>query len=145
VEKQLHFVWQKMASMCVSMILKQKATDIEETVNLVKSFGGDSCGYAADVSSNSEMVSLVCSCEEKLGPLNVMVANAGIAQVKSLLALSQQEVGRIFDVNTLGVFNCFQAAANQMISHGSGGKLIAAASIASFREFPMLSHYSATK
>lgn len=44
-----------------------------------------------------------------------------------------------------GVFNCYKAAAEQMISQGSGGKLLGAASIVAFKPFALLSHYSASK
>ena len=36
---------------------------------------------------------------QELGPLNTMVANAGIAQVKPLLDLTEQDVRRMFEVN----------------------------------------------
>ncbi len=62
-----------------------------------------------------------------LGPLTVMVANAGIAQVKPLLELSEDDVRRIFEVNVFGVFNCYNAAAKQMIKQGGGGKILGAA------------------
>ena len=35
----------------------------------------------------------------ELGPLNTMVANAGIAQVKALLDLTEQDLKRMFEVN----------------------------------------------
>jgi NAD(P)-dependent dehydrogenase (short-subunit alcohol dehydrogenase family) len=44
-----------------------------------------------------------------------------------------------------GVYNCYSTAAKQMISQGSGGKLLGAASIVAFKPFPLLSHYSASK
>ena len=74
-----------------------------------------------------------------------MIANAGIAQVKPLLELTPQDVHRMFDINFHGVFNCYQAAAKQMIAQGTGGKLIGAASIVAFKPFALLSHYSASK
>tara|TARA_R110002003_G_scaffold45_12_gene3553 strand:+ start:7006 stop:7482 length:477 start_codon:yes stop_codon:yes gene_type:complete len=49
------------------------------------------------------------------------------------------------DAPVNGVFNCYSAAARQMISQGSGGKLLGAASIVAFKPFPLLSHYSASK
>ena len=39
----------------------------------------------------------------------------------------------------------YKTAAEQMISQGSGGKLLGAASIVAFKPFPLLSHYSASK
>ena len=80
-----------------------------------------------------------------LGPLSVMVANAGIAQVKPLLELTSPDVHNMFEVNFHGVFNCYTAAARRFISQKSKGKIIGAASIVAFKPFPLLSHYSATK
>ncbi|KAL8724140.1 MAG: hypothetical protein Q9166_008113 [cf. Caloplaca sp. 2 TL-2023] len=82
---------------------------------------------------------------ERLGPLNVMVANAGIAQVKEVLDLAEEDVERMFNVNFFGVFNCYQIAAKQFIKQGTPGKILGAASIVAFRPFALLSHYSASK
>lgn len=56
-----------------------------------------------------------------------MVANAGIAQVKPVLDLTDADVKRMFDVNVFGVFNCYSVAAKQLIKQGGGGKLIGCA------------------
>lgn len=78
-----------------------------------------------------------------------MVANAGIAQVKPLLDLTEEDVERMFAVNVFGVHNCYSVAAKQMIRQGpmssSIYKLIGCASIVAFKPFPLLSHYSASK
>ncbi|RYO69438.1 hypothetical protein AA0113_g4090 [Alternaria arborescens] len=74
-----------------------------------------------------------------------MVANAGIAQVKALLDLTEQDLKRMFEVNVYGVYNCYATAAKQMIEQGSGGKILGAASIVAFKPFALLSHYSASK
>lgn len=78
------------------------------------------------------------------------VANAGIAQVKSLLDLTPADFERMFRINVFGVHNCHSTAAKQLISQGNctleqPGKLLAAASIVAFKPFPLLSHYSASK
>ena len=73
------------------------------------------------------MESLVSTCAEKLGPLTVMIANAGVAHVKGILEMTDQDIRGVFDVNVIGVFNCYSAAAKQMIKQGSGGKIIGAA------------------
>ncbi|KAF2762332.1 NAD(P)-binding protein, partial [Pseudovirgaria hyperparasitica] len=101
--------------------------------------------YAADVSVLPEVEALVAHSVSSLGPLSTMVANAGIAQVKPLLDLSEQDLRRMFEVNVFGVYNCYASAARQMIAQGGGGKILGAASIVAFKPFPMLSHYSASK
>ncbi|KAK4039268.1 hypothetical protein C8A01DRAFT_16710 [Parachaetomium inaequale] len=110
--------------------------------------------HPADVTSPADIASLIHSSAATLGPLDTMVANAGIAQVKPLLDLTPEDFRRVFDVNVAGVHHCFQAAAKQMIaqdlSHQTPGeeirgRLIAAASIVAFKPFALLGHYSASK
>lgn len=48
------------------------------------------------------------------------VANAGIAQVKALLDLTEDDFERMFRINVFGVNNCYKAAAKQMIAQGNG-------------------------
>ena len=55
------------------------------------------------------------------------------------------EWDRIFAVNTRGVFLCFQAAARQLVAQGTGGRLIATASIAAKMGSPFQAHYQASK
>jgi len=129
---------------CINDIPANKA-GIDETVKEIEALGRSSYGHAADVSKLSEVQGLIEASVKTLGPLNVMIANAGIAQVKSLLDLTEDDVKRMFDINVFGVFNCYSAAAKQMIKQGGGGKIIGAASIVAFKPFPMLSHYSASK
>lgn len=81
----------------------------------------------ADVSKLEQVQEVVQTSVDNLGPLNTMVANAGIAQVKQLLDLTEEDVRRMFEVNVFGVFNCYSTAAKQMIKQGGGGKVIGAA------------------
>jgi len=118
---------------------------IDETVKEIQALGRQSYGHAADVSKLSEVEGLIEASVKHLGPLNIMIANAGIAQVKALLDLTESDVRRMFEVNVFGVFNCYSAAAKQMIKQGTGGKLVGCASIVAFKPFAMLSHYSASK
>jgi len=118
---------------------------IDSTVSEIKSKGRNSYGHVADVSKLSEVQQLVAASVEQLGPLDVMIANAGITQAKALLDLTEDDVRRMFEVNTFSIFNSYNAAAKQMIKQGTPGKIIGAASIVAFRPFANLSHYSASK
>jgi len=105
----------------------------------------------ADVTKSSEVKDMIDTSVKNLGPLTVMVANAGIAQVAPMLELSEEDVRKLFDVNFMGVWNCYTLAAKQMIAQGpvepgsSGYKILGAASIVAFKPFPLMSHYSASK
>lgn len=47
-----------------------------------------------------------------------MIANAGIAQVKPLLDLTEDDFRRMFEVNVFGAQNCYSTAAKAMIKSG---------------------------
>ena len=111
---------------CVNDIQANKS-DVEGVVKEIESKGRKAFPFLADVSKLSEVENMVQASVNELGPLNTMVANAGIAQVKALLDLTEDDFRRMFEVNVYGVFNCYSSAAKQMIKQGNGGKLIGAA------------------
>ncbi|KAK3070128.1 hypothetical protein LTS18_000130 [Coniosporium uncinatum] len=111
---------------CINDISANKA-GAEETSQEIQKMGRKSIAVVADVSKMAEVESLIEQTVKELGPLNTMVANAGIAQVKALLDLTEEDLRRMFDVNFFGVYNSYAAAAKQMIKQGNGGKLIGAA------------------
>lgn len=77
---------------------------------------GTATGFAADVTSSAAVQSLISHSVSTLGPLTVMVANAGIAQVKPILEVTEDDVRRMFDINFMGVWNCYTLAAKRMIA-----------------------------
>jgi NADP-dependent 3-hydroxy acid dehydrogenase YdfG len=79
------------------------------------------------VSNLSEVEKMVEHSVSELGNLDTMIANAGIAQVKALLDLTEEDLRRMFEVNVYGVYNCYATAAKQMIKQGNGGKILGAA------------------
>ncbi|UPX10278.1 uncharacterized protein EKO05_0000945 [Ascochyta rabiei] len=129
---------------CINDVVANKS-GCDDVVKEIQALGRKAFTFTADVSNLNEVTDLVQASVSELGPLNTMVANAGIAQVKALLDLTEQDFKRMFEVNVYGVFNCYSAAAKQMISQGAGGKLLGAASIVAFKPFALLSHYSASK
>ena len=108
-------------------------------------------GVAANVVEGQEVKDMIKKSVDALGPLTLMVANAGIAQVTPMLDISDDDVRKMFDVNFMGVWNCYTHAARQMIAQGAapegstGYKILGAASIVAFKPFPLLAHYSASK
>ena len=107
--------------------------------------GGRAVALPADVTDRDAVFAMVDRAAEELGSLDVMVANAGIAQVKTLLEVTPEDLETIFRVNVFGVVYCMQAAAERFVAQGTKGKIISAASIAGHAGFAYLGHYSATK
>jgi len=139
-------------AVCINDVPANQAGIDALTADLLKQHGeGSAVGIAADVTSGSDVQRLIDESVKALGPLTVMVANAGIAQVAPMLEISDADVERMFSVNFMGVWHCYTKAAKQMIAQGpvpsgsTGYKIIGAASIVAFKPFPLLSHYSASK
>jgi meso-butanediol dehydrogenase/(S,S)-butanediol dehydrogenase/diacetyl reductase len=102
-------------------------------------------GVPVDVVDQGEVDAAVAAHVAEHGGLDVMVANAGIAVTAPLLETTAEDLRRTLDVNVLGVFHCYRAAARQMIAQGRGGRLIGAASVAAHRGGKWQSAYSASK
>lgn len=111
----------------------------------VKKIGRKATTFKADVSKRDEVRAAIDHAEKELGGFDVMVNNAGIAQVKPLADVTPEEVDQILKVNVQGVLWGIQAAAKKFIQRKQKGKIISASSIAGHDGFPMLGVYSATK
>lgn len=101
--------------------------------------------FVADVSDRAQVYAAVDHAEQQLGGFDVMVNNAGIAQVNPILEVTPEEVDRIVRINIDGVLWGIQAAAKKFQARGHKGKIINASSIAGHNGFAMLGVYSATK
>ncbi|KKK15201.1 hypothetical protein ARAM_002024 [Aspergillus rambellii] len=82
---------------------------------------------------------------QKLGPLTLMAANAGIAQAKPQLDVAEQDIDRAMPTNFKGVFHCYTGAVRQMIAQGLPQEVgsVAVSKIVS-KPFATLGIYSAT-
>lgn len=120
-------------------------TEIEDLVKQIIAAGGKAYPADVDVTDAELVTALVDRHAQVLGGLDVMVANAGIAITAPMLETAPEEFERTLRVNTVGVFNCYQAAARTMIAGGRGGRLIGAASVAAHRAGAWQSAYSASK
>jgi 3-oxoacyl-[acyl-carrier protein] reductase len=99
---------------------------------------------ACDVTKRSDIDAAVVETASAFGGLNVLVNNAGVAQVnKPMLEIDEKEFDRVFAVNVKGLFMFTQAAVPLM--KGKGGVVINIGSTAGIRPRPGLSAYNATK
>lgn len=82
--------------------------------------GGRAVGIAADVTSRPAVEALFGKVEAELGPVDVLVNNAGISIDRGVRRVSDDDWQRTVAVNQTGVFLCSQAAAGSMIPRRSG-------------------------
>lgn len=122
-----------------------KLDKITAVAKEVAAIGRQATIITADVSQCDEVYAAIDKAEKDLGGFDVMVNNAGIAQVNALADVTQEEVEKIFKINVQGALWGIQAAAKKFIARGQKGKIISASSIAGHEGYAMLGIYSATK
>ena len=100
--------------------------------------------YAADVTDAARMEQVVGDVQTKIGPLDIVIANAGIGDHRLRSDLDPLRVQRVFATNTLGVVNTFAPAIQTMCARGRG-QLVAISSLSAIQSIPRISSYGASK
>lgn len=111
----------------------------------VRAIGRKATTFRADVSRRDDVQAAVDHAERELGGFDIMVNNAGIAQIQPLADVTPDELDRIWKINVGGVLWGIQAAAKKFRQRQQKGKIISASSIAGHEGYPLLGVYSATK
>ena len=111
----------------------------------IRALGRKSLVARTDVGDRDQVFEAVETTARQLGGFDIMINNAGIAQVQPLEEVRPKDFEQIMRINVGGVLWGIQAAAGKLRELGRGGKIISAASIAGHEGGPMLGVYSATK
>ncbi|CAF1312069.1 unnamed protein product [Rotaria sp. Silwood1] len=125
--------------------IEANSSKLQKSQQEIEQIGQKSISIIADVSINESVEKMMQEVAQKLGSLDVLVANAGIGDSKLLLDTTVEDWDRVFAVNMRGVFLCYKEAAKIMIKQSTGGKIIGACSNAGYRPTPTIGAYSATK
>lgn len=113
----------------------------------IKSKGGEAVCFKMDVSNRAEVNRVFDEVIKKFGRLDILVNNAGIYFPKPALELTEEDWGKMIDVNLKGQFLCAQRAAKEMAKN-KWGRIINISSIASGQVGVGIAggaHYTASK
>jgi short-subunit dehydrogenase len=106
---------------------------------------GARCAWAvADVTDAAALRRAVAAFESDLGPIDLLIASAGVGLETSALALSPETFATVVNVNLVGVANSIAAVLPGMLARGRG-HLAALSSLAAFRGLPRMAAYCASK
>ena len=111
----------------------------------IRAGGGEAVAVSLDVTQSATVKDAFDLAERALGPVTVLVNNAGIPSGTFFTKTSDKDWRSVLDVNLDGVFRVGREAAQRMIAHGSCGSIINIASILGFGAIRTLSTYSASK
>lgn len=107
--------------------------------------GGDTVALRLDVTDKASLVDFLDATEQRLGPVDVFVNNAGIMPLGTLLDEDDAMTGRMIDLNVRAVVVASREAARRMVARGRGGHIVNIASTAGKAGLPGGSTYCATK
>lgn len=107
--------------------------------------GGGAVGIGCDMGDAQQIGALFDRIEAELGPLEVLVNNAGIAMPGDFLEYDLEAFDRVINVNLRGVFLAIQRAAKSMIANGIEGAIVNMSSINAQVAIPSIPAYCASK
>ena len=128
-------------ALAVNDIDAKSARAVQEEIEAA---GGRAMSVPGDISDEATVVDIIARIREEFGGLDVLVANAGVIHIGSMLDTSLEDFDRVQNVNVRGVFLCGREAGRQMVEQGRG-KIINAASVGGRRGGPDQLAYSASK
>jgi NAD(P)-dependent dehydrogenase (short-subunit alcohol dehydrogenase family) len=117
----------------------------QAVVETIAGGGGEAIALQADVTQKAAVEDLIAQTVDAFGQIDVLINNAGVYPLASLLEMSEEDWDLVLDANLRSTFLCTQAAARQMIAQGTGGAIVNIASIEAENPAPMHSHYNAAK
>ena len=98
-----------------------------------------------DVTSTEAIRAAAAFIERQLGPIEILVNNAGISRQARLETIEEDDYDAVLDTNLKAPFFLAQAAARQMIEHRIEGRIVNIASVAGERAISQLSTYGMSK
>jgi glucose 1-dehydrogenase len=115
------------------------------TVQEVEALGRRALAYDADISDREQVAALFAAGVAHFGQIDIAVANAAFSIREPVVEARWEHILRTIEVTQFGVFHTCQAAAQQMVRQGHGGKIVIIGSILADIPFTSSSAYNMAK
>ncbi len=114
----------------VAVNYRSHADGAEETAQRVRAAGRRALTVRADVGQPADVEAMFRRVDDELGPIDILVANAGHGSPGSPLhETTWEDWNKVLGSNLDGPFLCGQQAARRMIARGNGGRIINISSV----------------
>ena len=117
---------------------------LQELEREIGGAGGRVASVALDVTDRSSIERAVATIEDRLGPIDVLINNAGVAVSKGVLEQTEADWDKVLDTNLKGAFFVAQTVAKRMVERG-GGNIVNIASVLALDVVGHLAPYAASK
>jgi len=135
-----------LAAQGASVIVAARRTEALQTlVSDLKAQGRKAGFVAMDVTDEGSVIAAYDTAEAVFGPIDTVVANAGIAISGSSLDMTIEDFDAMIGVNLKGVFLTAREGARRMIRNGADGRVVIVSSIGAHTILPGVTGYCASK
>jgi 3-oxoacyl-[acyl-carrier protein] reductase len=132
------------AGVAVAVNYRERANEANALVDAIGNAGGRAIAIAADVSQSNAVARTVERVKSELGPIDILINNAGIAITRGIEDLSEADFDQTIAVNLKSAFLCTQAVLPLMRSKG-WGRIVNISSGAARGAGAIGPHYNASK
>ena len=132
------------AGAAVAVNYLERAALAEKVAEAIHRQGGRAIAVGADVSNAASVKAMVADVERQLGPIDVLVNNAGVGLVRTVDDLTEEDFDRTIAVNLKSVFLCTQAVVPGMRAR-MWGRIVNISSGAARGAGGVGPHYNASK
>jgi NAD(P)-dependent dehydrogenase (short-subunit alcohol dehydrogenase family) len=140
-----HFAHTLAAAGAAVAVAARRRGLLDALVGEITASGGRAAAVEMDVTDAASIEPALATAAATLGPLDVVVNNAGISIQKATLALEAVEWDAVVNTNLRGAWLVAQAAARALVAAGRPGRIINVASITGLRTIGHLAPYAAAK
>ena len=102
---------------------------LQHLADEIRSHGGKALPVYCDVTSESQVETMVQEAITEFGKIDILVTCAGLAHREKLVDQSLEDWRKVMDVNVQGTLLCCKAVAKEMIERGKGGSIITVGSV----------------
>jgi 3-oxoacyl-[acyl-carrier protein] reductase len=132
------------AGAAIAVNYRDKAAEARNVTETIRGAGGRAMVVGADVSQAAEVAAMMAAVERDLGPVDVLINNAGIGLVRTVDDLTEDDFDRTIAVNLKSVFLCTQAVVPGMRAR-QWGRIVNISSGAARGAGGVGPHYNASK
>jgi 3-oxoacyl-[acyl-carrier protein] reductase len=132
------------AGASIAVNYRDKAAEARNVAETIRGAGGRAMAIGADVSQAAAVAAMMAAIERDLGPVDVLINNAGIGLVRTVDDLTEDDFDRTIAVNLKSVFLCTQAVVPGMRAR-KWGRIVNISSGAARGAGGVGPHYNASK
>ena len=129
------------------VLVARRQEELNQTVDEIRSNGGNAYGIAADVADKNAIYSIAAQAAALVGPIDILIQNAstlGPVPLRLLLDTDCEDLERALEVNLVGPFRLAKVLAGHMVLRGAG-LVLSITSDASVQAYPEWGAYSISK